>query len=395
MRESIFNYHFTLNNKKYIFNTNNSGLLEQNPTGFTDEENFYLIENNFLVDDALDESAELEKEINQNIKNGTDDLQLTIALTNQCNFKCIYCSQDKNEKMMTKETACDILSKIEKILTIRKYQSVHIHYFGGEPLMNIPVLLYLDGHLKEICALHEVPYRSHITTNGSLLNDEILEKVGFHSIQLTFDGMEQTHNHFRVSDSFHFQEELDLIRRVLVKTQASVVFRMNICRQNRADALKLHRYIIETFGSERIKIAPNPMVRFHKNDPFDMLTPNEFADTLFQIRQLMDVLTGEFDLPTPKPLPCGFPYGNAYAINPDGSCGFCSSFQNGKTKFSDVDISAKRELKFRTECRTCKCLPLCLGGCPAQTEQDTECCIPEKYRMQDIIAHYIARMQPA
>lgn len=74
MRESIFNYHFTLNNKKYIFNTNNSGLLEQNPTGFTDEENFYLIENNFLVDDALDESAELEKEINQNIKNGTDDL---------------------------------------------------------------------------------------------------------------------------------------------------------------------------------------------------------------------------------------------------------------------------------------------------------------------------------
>ncbi len=101
MRESIFNYHFTLNNKKYIFNTNNSGLLEQNPTGFTDEENFYLIENNFLVDDALDEAAELEKEINQNIKNGTDDLQLTIALTNQCNFKCIYCSQDKNHGKRT------------------------------------------------------------------------------------------------------------------------------------------------------------------------------------------------------------------------------------------------------------------------------------------------------
>lgn len=396
MKESMFNYHFTIGNTDYIFNTNNSGLLEQNPAGFTNEEQVYLAENNFWVNDDMDEAAELEREINQNIQKGVDDLELTLALTNQCNFKCIYCSQDKNEKNMTKETAYDILNKVREILTVREYQSVSVHYFGGEPLLNTPILLYLDEQLKNLCASYKILYHPRITTNGSLLTDELLEKVDFRSIQLTFDGMEQTHNRLRVSDSFHFYEEMDLIRRILVKTQAKVVFRMNICRQNKDDALKLHRYIIETFGGERIQIAPNPMVRFHENDPFDMLAPSEFADLLFQIRQLMDELTGEFTLPMPKLLPCSFPYGNAYAVSPEGFCDFCSSLsRNEKTKFTDIDITDKKKLVFRPECRKCKCLPLCLGGCDVRTEQNTECCIPEKYQMQEIIAHYIARLQSA
>ncbi len=396
MKESIFNYHFTINNKKYIFNTNNSGLLQQNPKGFTEEEQNYLIQNNFWVDDNFDEVAALEQEINQNIKKGIDDLELTIALTNQCNFRCIYCSQTTNEKMMTKETARDILHKVKEILTIHRYQSVCIHYFGGEPLMNIPILLYLDEQLKDICTSYGILYHPRITTNGSLLSDELLEKVNFRSVQLTFDGMEQTHNRLRVSDFFHFQEELDLIERILKKTQAIIIFRMNICRQNSDDAIILHRYIIETFGKERIQIAPNQMCKFHENDPFDMLTSKEFANILFQIWQLMGELTDELSLPMPKPLPCNFPYGNAYAINPDGYCDFCSNFSlNEKTKFTDIDITAKKELTFRAECRKCKCLPLCLGGCAAQNNTNTEHCIPEKYQMQDIIAHYIAKLQSA
>lgn len=123
---------------------------------------------------------------------------------------------------------------------------------------------------------------------------------------------------------------------------------------------------------------------------------HSIAEILFQIQCLMDELTGDFTLPMPKPLPCNFPYGNAYAINPDGYCDFCSSFpQDGKTRFTDVDITDKKELVFRAECRKCKCLPLCLGGCAMKNPSHAECCIPEKYQMQEIIAHYIARLQSA
>ena len=31
MKESIFNYHFLINDKEYLFNTNNGGLIELIP----------------------------------------------------------------------------------------------------------------------------------------------------------------------------------------------------------------------------------------------------------------------------------------------------------------------------------------------------------------------------
>ncbi len=49
MKESIFNYHFLINDKEYLFNTNNGGLIELNPNGFTDEEKKILGENRFWV----------------------------------------------------------------------------------------------------------------------------------------------------------------------------------------------------------------------------------------------------------------------------------------------------------------------------------------------------------
>lgn len=106
--------------------------------------------------------------------------------------------------------------------------------------MNIPLLLYFDEQFREISAAYKAAYIPTITTNGSLLTDELLERIGFHTIQLTLEGMEQTHNRLRASDSFHFQEELNLIERILKKSQSKIILRMNICKQNKDEALKLY-----------------------------------------------------------------------------------------------------------------------------------------------------------
>ena len=393
MKDSIYNYRFNINNKEYIFNTNNGGLLEVNKDGYSEEEQKYLIENKFWVNDDFDEVAYLEREINQNIKSGIDNLELTIALTNQCNFNCIYCSQNKNQRIMTKKVANDIILKIRKILSMQKFRKISIHYFGGEPLMNIPILLYLDKNIKEVSIEKNIEYSPVITTNGSLLSEEILSAVKFRSIQLTFDGFEGTHNNLRKSDSFHFNDELMLIERILRNSEAKIVFRMNICKQNKDEAIELHKFIIEKYGYDRIEINPNRMIKYHENDPFDMLTPREFAEIIFQIRVLMDKMTGRYVLPTPRGIPCKFPYGNAYAISPEGYCNFCSgSMKNGKIKFTNIDTEEKKEITFRDECRKCKCLPLCLGGCIVQHDLKAGCCTYEKYQMKQIIEHYIERI---
>ncbi len=392
MKESFFNYRIALDEKKFIFNTNTCGLIELTGEPLTEDEKKYLYDNGFLVEDDCDEILNLENEINENIAKPTDCLELTIALTNQCNFNCKYCYQDKNETVMSHTAAEEIIQKINVLVENQNYTSIHIHYFGGEPLLNVPILFYLNEKIKQLSHTKGLNYKAFLTTNGSLLNDDILSNVDFYSIQLTFDGLEHTHNKLRVSNCFHFKEEYDLIGKILQKTNAFVLLRMNICKQNKADVLKLHELIIKNYGNERIRINPNRMIKYHKDDKFDMLTVREYSDILFQLYILMESLTQKYNLPTPRSLPCKFLCGNAYALSPDGYSTFCSGLMESEaTKFKDIDVNQKKKISFREECKRCKCLPLCLGGCMMQHDLKAGSCIYEKYHIEDIVKHYLIR----
>lgn len=392
MKESFFNYRISLNNKKFIFNTNTSGLIELTEDPLTEIEKTYLYDNGFLVDDDCDEILKLEAEINENIAKSTDCLELTIALTNQCNFKCEYCYQDKNENVMTNKVAKEIIKKIDTLVKSQCYSSIHIHYFGGEPLLNVPILLYLNQEIRKISQENHLNYKAFLTTNGSLLSDEILSNIDFYSIQLTFDGLENTHNKLRKSNVFHFKEEYNLIGKIIEKTNAYVLLRMNICKQNKEDVLNLHKLIIDNYGTKRIQINPNRMIKYHKHDNFNMLTEKEYSDIIFQLYILMDELTGKYELPIPRSTPCKFLCGKAYSISPDGYLTFCSGLMEPEaTKFSIININTKKKIHFREECRNCKCLPLCLGGCKIQYDLKAGCCIYEKYHLEDIIKYYLTK----
>lgn len=390
MKESIFNYHFFINGCEYIFNTNNGGLIETNPKGFTDEEKKILVENRFWVEDQCDEVHDLEKEINENIRQGNGDLTLTVALTNQCNFQCVYCFEDKNDRVMKKETAQEIIDKIEQILSNYKYDRLRIHYFGGEPLLNIDVLLYFDEKLKTIAKNAGVQYKPSITTNGSMLTNELISSLNFDTIQLTFDGLEKTHNSLRVSDVFRFDEQVQLIGKILDHSDTQIRFRINVCRQNQSEVMELYQYITEKYGKKRIIFIPNRMIKFHEEDQFDMLSIKEYSDVLMEIK---DALSDEYQLPNPERIPCNFVCGIAYSINTDGYCDFCETTKDEKNyKFKDVDVRKKKAIQFREECRNCKCLPICLGGCVVQHNLKAGACTYEKYHMEHIIKTYIDRL---
>lgn len=387
MKESIFNYHFLINDKEYLFNTNNGGLIELNPNGFTDEEKKILGENRFWVEDQCDEVCELEKEINENIQQGSEDLTLTLALTYQCNFHCVYCFEDKNDKVMNKETAQEIIEKVAQILPEHKYNRLKIHYYGGEPLLNLNVLLYFHEKFKIISEDMGIPYKTSLTTNGSLLTNELISYLKFDTIQLTFDGLEKTHNSLRVSDIFRFDEQVQLLGRILEHSDTQIRFRVNLCRQNRIEVMELYHYITEKYGKKRILFIPNRMIKFHEADPFDMLSIKEYSDALLEIK---DALSDTYKLPSPERTPCNFVCRNAFSIDTDGNCDFCETTKEKKSyKFKDIDVRKKRAIHFREECRNCKCLPICLGGCVVQHNLNAGSCTYEKYHMEHIITKYL------
>lgn len=361
MNASIFNYYSTINNKKYLFNSDNCGLLELPEADFANEEKEYLIEQGFYVKDDEDEIQKLKKEINDNIRRKDSTLELTIALTNQCNFRCKYCYQDKNHKVMTRQIADDIIQKVKEILNTGQYEEICIHYFGGEPLLNIPILKRLDKNIKLIAQNENVKYHTYLTTNGSMLTDELLSTMEFENIRLTFDGKEDTHNSLRISDSFHFRDEILLLQKIIENTNARVVLRMNACAQNKCEILDFYQFVLENLGYERISVNLNRMIKYHENDDFEMLTQQEYAELFYELQMLVGKITGKTQLPMDGKTPCKLTCGIAYSISPDGCCNLCSGSSTGGTMlFKDIDIAKYNLIKFREECESCVCLPLCL-----------------------------------
>ncbi len=76
----------------------------------------------------------MKEKYNHNIQKETERVRTYNALTNYCNFSCVYCFQNKNEKLMTTEVANMIIEKIDRILNDNIFEGINIHYFGGEPL---------------------------------------------------------------------------------------------------------------------------------------------------------------------------------------------------------------------------------------------------------------------
>lgn len=130
--------------------------------------------------------------------------KVTLQLTQNCNFRCAYCHYTRNdgsqrthsEKRMSEETAK------KAILFLRDHsidsQTVYVGFYGGEPLLEFSLLReivsFSDEHLKG----KDVHYT--ITTNGTLLSDEIIGFLSDHkfSLLISLDGPRKIHNRSRV-----------------------------------------------------------------------------------------------------------------------------------------------------------------------------------------------------
>lgn len=120
-----------------------------------------------------------------------------IAVTNKCNFNCIYChpeaSPDKNE--MSEETAEKVLDFIFSIPTSR--QQIIIE--GGEPLLKWELIKFLYQGAKKRSQEKNINLRFSFTSNLSLMTDKIAQELTEMNIQpcVSFDGPKEVHDKHR------------------------------------------------------------------------------------------------------------------------------------------------------------------------------------------------------
>ena len=131
---------------------------------------------------------------------------LCLHVAHTCNLNCSYCfaSQGKyhgDRAIMSLDVgnrALDFL--IENSGTRR---NLEVDFFGGEPLMNFQMIKDLVAYAREIEKKHNKNFRFTLTTNGVLLDDDVIEFANkeMSNVVLSLDGRKEVHDRFRVDYS--------------------------------------------------------------------------------------------------------------------------------------------------------------------------------------------------
>ena len=78
-------------------------------------------------------------------------------------------------------------------------RNLEVDFFGGEPLMNWEVVKQIVAYARSIEKENKKNFRFTLTTNGMLLNDEVIEYANreMHNVVLSLDGRKEVHDRFR------------------------------------------------------------------------------------------------------------------------------------------------------------------------------------------------------
>src|SRR5205814_2279826 len=132
----------------------------------------------FVVETSEVEQRDL-RQFFRDVRESTDTLKVTVLTTLQCNFACDYCIQgdhgdyNKFAAKMSMETAARVGDWIERRVDAIAPGRLVLTFFGGEPLLNLPVLDYLAARLHGAAADRGVELLINIITNGLLLSREL------------------------------------------------------------------------------------------------------------------------------------------------------------------------------------------------------------------------------
>lgn len=164
--------------------------------------------------EAVDEVLELEKagalfapDIYENyvfdFKNRQTVVKaLCLHIAHDCNLACKYCFAEEGEyhgrrALMSFEVGKKALDFL--VAGSGSRVNLEVDFFGGEPLMNWQVVKDLVAYGRSLEEPYHKKFRFTLTTNGVLLNDEVLTFVNreMSNVVLSLDGRKEVHDSMR------------------------------------------------------------------------------------------------------------------------------------------------------------------------------------------------------
>lgn len=401
MKPSIYNIlHKRGNNKKFLFNSKTKASIELEAsfdTSFLDDINKFnalspkekqmLIDNGFFVDDSLDELAEVNYMFNMHYFD-TNNINIALVPTLKCNFNCPYCFEKGHTGIVEREDYFDVLKKYSK-KNFKHKNFVCISLFGGEPLVYADkVFDYLEFVSKD-AEEHDYKFITTITTNGSLLTEDVINKLikhNLHSLQITLDGNRESHNKTRIYHDGRpsYDILISKIKLLLDMTEDyEFVFflRINLLNQS-TDALKEILSEFEKKYRNRINVLVRPI---YQTKEFKESNTNnrEELEPFFAVAEEMGFKINKNTYYFQTCESCAD--SRFFYLMPDLSMWKCiHNLSYTKAKMgsitTDGDVQTIAENIFDwykaancfadDECLKCKQLPTCWGGCVLHKQRE-------------------------
>jgi len=370
-----------------------------------------LAEHGFLVHDRIEERQSLEAYF-ADVRESTETLNVTVLTTLQCNFACGYCIQgdhgdyNRNAARMSADTASRVAEWTEARMRAISPRRLVVTFFGGEPLLNLPIMYALAERLHATCRERGVELLINIITNGLLLTPEVVERMnryGLNGIKITLDGDRDAHNRMRPlrGGQGTFDKIVANIRQVAHLTKIAIGGNFD------ADTVESYPALLDylreqEFASRLTRVNFKPVIR-ETQAPAKGIIPltvvgaagkplngacmtsagtgvSRACDACDLADDQMSFLRAETKkrgFATSDGVhmgPCEIHRTHAYTIGPDGSLFGCPGFAGeAQQSIGHIDgrDDASRSQALRNyerlaawqACRDCAFIPVCAGGC--------------------------------
>lgn len=317
---------------------------------------------------------------------------LALDVSGGCNLRCRYCAESITMPARAPMTMEMIHQVVDFLFTWSKKGGVSLHFGSGEPLLH-PLAVHEAGRLaRERARKEKRPLSLYITTNGTLLNDEIIGWLveDEWDVKVSLDGGEATHDHNRVnpdgSGTYRIIEKH-------VQTLAKAIperFSTTSVLCHGTDPSEVFNSIAD-LGVRSIEIVPvaappGSDIKLNEDDleryklfvldHAQKLAHGEDYPSLISFRKRLQRVLGYGNTRTP----CGAGR-NFFGIGPDGAIYPCFRFigidtfrmggiEHGisRDEAKRFTVQVGRPYDKRAECRQCWASALCGGPCYAVTE---------------------------
>lgn len=322
---------------------------------------------------------------------------LCLHIAHDCNLACTYCFAQEGEyhgrrALMSFETGKKALDFLVENSGNRV--NLEVDFFGGEPLMNWQVVKDLVAYGRGLEAGCHKKFRFTLTTNGVLLNDEIMEFANkeMSNVVLSIDGRKAVNDRMRPhrGGQGSYDEIVPKFKRLAdSREQTNYYVRGTFTGNNldfSEDVVHLADLGFEQISVEPVVAAPEEEYALREEDLDTLLAEyDKLAAVLLERRKAGKPVNFFHFMIDLEGGPCvakrlsGCGSGTEYlAVTPWGDLYPCHQFV-GKEEFlmGNVDEGIKRtdiQDEFKTcnvyakeKCRDCFARFYCSGGCAANS----------------------------